>query len=233
MQRQLQTGIRDMAFKLAQATARPSYNSVNLARVATNARTLASLLDCDPAIVPDRLIQLHLLSLQLGAAIDVDDHVRADKSDAPLDATIREDLGVLIRAHALWLRGFAAVRELDRRETKAVSKSAMTVPALGLMAAAQSGGVIAVSDAAEVVLALQVGKDADPQHMRINRAITAAAADTANFLLAAAAIVATPKQHAIRGRTSVTPASTPVAWPDDASAPPCARTGCRAAGTAS
>ncbi len=68
--------------------------------------------------MPDHLVNAYTLLGQLGGVLETDDEVRADHSDAPLDAETRGKLRDLISLASIWLRGYPTVVGFDDREVK-------------------------------------------------------------------------------------------------------------------
>jgi TIR domain len=189
LQQQLQTDICEMSARLAEAISQRPTNALLISKVAATVTTLSALLNCNSDQLPDRLSRIYRHSLVLGELLDVDMAIRADNSDAPLDADIRGELSVLVRTTAPWLRGFPSVAALDDKARKLLFEADLVVPALGLLQCAQNYQVIPAEDGSDVVLALSASHTSEFRGVQPGyqgrKAATLAVGDTLNLVLAA------------------------------------------------
>ena len=114
-QQQLQQQVAGQARALAKSSDRPS-NALNMKRLSDIAFAFADLMGCEPAAMPDHLGAAYGRLGQLAGILETDDEVRADNSDAPLDAGTRGQLRDLLALASLCLRGYPKIIALDDRE---------------------------------------------------------------------------------------------------------------------
>jgi hypothetical protein len=117
MQQQMQVLVSQQSLTLAKASDRPS-NALTMKNLSNYAFAFGDLLGCEPQSMPTHLVKAYALLGQLGGVLETDDEVRADHSDAPLDAETRGKLRDLISLASVWLRGYPTVVGFDNREAK-------------------------------------------------------------------------------------------------------------------